>query len=374
MRILIAPDKFKGSLTATEVCTSIREGILDAHPEFEIVTKPMADGGEGSVELLRETLSLEPVPVLTQDPLGRPIKASYYRKGGSAFIEMAAASGLDLLVEKDRNPMLTSSYGTGLMISHAFDSGVREISLFIGGSATNDGGMGVAAALGYRFLDQEGNELEPNGKNLGKVRTIERSRINTNLLQARIRVICDVENPFHGPKGAAYIYAAQKGAAPQDIRELDEGLQSFAAVVKRELGIDLSDRKGAGAAGGLGGGSIAFLRAELIHGIDFMMDVLGVGEGIRSADLVITGEGKIDHQTLYGKVIAGIAGLAKKHNKPCLAFCGISELSEKEKNILGLMDIISMSGGRFSLEESLSEPSRVLREVVGGYFSDQWPF
>lgn len=370
MRILISPDKFKGSLTARQVCDAIRKGINRQDASSQIVEKPMADGGEGSIELLRKAKSLKAVPVRTTDPLGRPFKGHYYSNDHSAFIELAAASGLDLLADGERNPMLTSSFGTGLMIRDALDRGIREIFLFIGGSATNDGGMGVAAALGYRFLDEDGNELKPIGKNLGKVHAIDKSRINRNLKRTYTRVICDVENPFFGPEGAAFVYAAQKGAGPQETRELDAGLQSFAEVIQKEMGIDISDRKGAGAAGGMGGGAIAFLGAELIPGIDFMMQALEVEEAISSADLIITGEGKIDHQTLYGKVVAGIARLARKHHKPCIAICGVSELSMEDMKSMGLTDIISMSGGAFTLEESLGDPARVLEEVVSGYFSE----
>lgn len=372
MRILIAPDKFKGSLTAAEACRYIHAGIKKSGKAVTVLERPLADGGEGSVELLRSVKSLSPVPLLVRDPLGRPVRTQYFEKDGAAYIEMAAASGLGLLAADERSPMQTSSFGTGLMIRHALEAGAREVLLFIGGSATNDGGMGVAAALGYRFLDRTGKALEPIGKNLGKVMSIDRHNVSRHLALARIRVICDVENPFCGPEGAARMYAAQKGAGPSEVEALDEGLSAFAEAVNHEMGIDIRETKGAGAAGGLGGGAVAFLGAEIIPGIDFMMQAMGLEEAVRSVDLVITGEGKIDRQTMFGKVVAGVVRLAHKHRKPCIAFCGISELSEAEMEQLGLDEIISMAGGGISQKESLADPARILKLAAQRYFEQKY--
>lgn len=368
MRVLIAPDKFKGSLTAGEVCRCIRKGILLAVPGAEIMEKPMADGGEGSVELLTESLSLHAVGIDTADPLGRPIRAEYFRNEDIACIEMAAASGLERLEDGERNPMMTSTFGTGLMIRDALEKGIRKVILFIGGSATNDAGMGVAAALGYRFLDKEGIPLKPAGACLGEVAGIDTDGVMDAVKETGFSVVCDVQNPFYGPLGAAAVYAVQKGAAPAQVEALDHGLKSFARIVQDDLGMDIAHLPGSGAAGGMGGGAVAFLGADLVRGIDFMITALGVEEAIRSADLVITGEGKIDQQTLYGKVVSGIARFAKKHQKRCIAFCGVSEIDDLAMKSLGLEDLIPMVGTSFSIRESMAEPAQVLEAAVGRYF------
>lgn len=321
MRVLIAADTFKDALPAREVCEALARGIQSAHSGVAIRCCPMADGGEGTAEVLAEALQLEWVTVPACDPLGRPQKATYGLSGNGsvAFIEMARTAGLALLLPHERNPLQTHTIGVGLQIVDALKRGATEIIIAIGGSATNDAGMGMATALGWQFLDSYGQPIKPIGANLGKAGTIVPPY---QPLKAAVRVICDVTNPLFGLEGAAYMYALQKGASPADLAYLDAGLRHFAAIVQQH-GLKADPyAPGSGAAGGLGFGASAFFNAELSVGAEVVMDLIGFDQQLQWADVVLTGEGQLDAQTAYGKLIHRLCQRAARYQKPVFAFCG----------------------------------------------------
>ncbi len=351
MKILIAPDKFKGSLSAQEVCIALSTGLKKANSNLEIITRPMADGGDGSLEVLAHYIDLKTITVEVEDPLFRPMNAAYKLAGTTAYIEMAAASGLALLKEKERNCMDTSSFGTGELIFDAIRKGATTIYLFIGGSATNDGGMGIASALGWCFYSKSGALLVPIGENLTEVSRIEGEFLFYNPAKVKFKVICDVNNPFYGENGAAYVYAPQKGATVEEVKALDKGLQNLAQLLKSANYADIAEIPGAGAAGGVGGGAIAFLDAELVSGINTFLEITALEKEIKTCDLVITGEGKLDAQTEQGKVISGVCALAKKYNKPVVAVCGTTDKGAAQK--LGIQQVYTVLERVNSVEEAM---------------------
>ncbi len=360
MKVLITPDNFKGSLSAKEVCEAIASGLRKKEEPLDITFHPMADGGDGSIEILADHLSLEEVSIKSQDPLGRPITAKYFTSKDAAFIEVASASGLVLLEESERNPMHTSTLGTGILLHDAISKGHQNIYLFLGGSATNDAGMGIVQALGYHFLDKENNILTPVGKNLSNVKSIK----NNNLFdfsEINISVFCDVLNPLFGKNGAAHIYGPQKGATAEEVQYLNSGLINFSNVLQKRTGIDVSAIVGGGAAGGIGVGLVALCGAQLKKGFKMMAELTNLEAQIQQADWVISGEGRLDGQSLQGKVIDGIANLCQKHQKRLSLFVGKNNLSEKELLALNINQALSISSiaknhedamrnGRFYLE------------------------
>ena len=326
-KVVVASDSFKGCLSSEQVADAVEKGIHEVYPDCDVVKLAVADGGEGTIEALSTTLGGCIVKVQVQDPLGRPITSEYAIVGETtAVIEMSRASGLTLLNEDERNPMLTSTFGTGQMVADALSIGCRRFIMGIGGSATNDAGTGMLEALGYRFMDAEGNVLEGRGESLGKIRYIDASDAVAGLKDSIFIVACDVDSPFCGPKGAAYVYGPQKGATSEMVKELDEGMQAFSRLVYKETGTDIMNIKGAGAAGGLGGALNAFLDADLKKGADMVLDAIGFDQMIENADLVITGEGKIDSQTLNGKLPSAVARRASARNIPVMAICGLTEV------------------------------------------------
>ncbi len=343
-KVLIAPDKFKGSLTAMEAAEAIAAGLNRCeHFQFETTLHPLADGGEGTLELLQDILGLEEVSQTVSDPLFREMETYYLRKDDHAFVEMAFASGLQLLKPEERNCRQTTSLGTGQLIRHAIDHGCRKVSLFIGGSATNDAAMGIAAGLGCRFLDENGRELSPIGEHLQAVSKIERTWQPPDAVT--FEVICDVKNPFFGTEGAAFTYAKQKGATEDDIVFLDNGLRHFAEVLG-DYGQDISTMPGAGAAGGVGGGMVGLFNASLVSGIDFVMELTAFEDRVKEVDWVLSGEGKLDLQTLHGKVVAGAGTVAKKHQKTFAIFCGVAaeELRiQMPFDAVALMEVMSLA-------------------------------
>jgi glycerate kinase len=351
MRILLAPDKFRGSLSALEVCEALSAGIRLKIPSAEIISFPLADGGEGMSEILTYHAKGHRVNVYARDPLGRRIQASYglSSDGSTAFIEMAEASGLHRLTQEERDVMKTTSVGTGDLILHAVESGVRKVLLGIGGSATNDGAAGAAYALGYRFYNSDGDPFLPTGGDLISVARIDSTHVHPALRETKFIALCDVDNPFYGPNGAAYVYGPQKGATPQQVEQLDAGLRQLAARFLNDLGCDVSNMPGAGGGGGFGGGAVAFFRAVLRPGVDVIFEHTHFEEQLRRADIVITGEGKIDHQTLSGKVVAGVARLAKGYGKSLIGVAGVNELSSLELedlNLRALFSIVDTAGTR----------------------------
>jgi glycerate kinase len=324
MKVAIAPDSFKGSMTAMQAAECIERGLKRALKGVTCRKIPMADGGEGTVRAIVDATGGKFITRTVQDPLGRKIRSAFGVSGDgrTAVIEMAAASGLALLKPSERNPMKTTTLGTGELIRHALSLNVKHILIGIGGSATNDGGMGAAQALGVCFLDARGKKLDPVAGSLKKLDHIDISGRDRRLKYVKVEVACDVDNPLTGPHGAAKVYAPQKGATIVMVKELDAGLKHFASIVKRDLGVDIETVPGSGAAGGLGGGLMAFLNGKLRPGIDIVIDSVKLAKRIKGCDLVITGEGRLDHQTAFGKTPHGVAKVAKQAGLPVIAICG----------------------------------------------------
>lgn len=324
-KIVIAPDSFKESMTAKEAATAIQNGFQEVFNDqvtYDLI--PMADGGEGTTEALKEALKATSYTVQVKDPLFRNIDASYARSDQyeTAIIEMAEASGLHLLTHEERNPLQTSSYGTGQLINEALKHGVKKIILGIGGSATNDGGVGMLQALGVSFKDVEHNEIKPGGAALNTIDKIDTSHLNPLLQNVEIKVACDVTNPLLGDQGATVIYGPQKGATEKMIPKLDSALSHYHDKIKEELQKSVKDIPGAGAAGGMGTALLAFLDSNLQAGIDVVLDETRFQERVKDAQIVITGEGKMDKQTIYGKTPIGVAKVAKAYDIPVIAICG----------------------------------------------------
>ena len=355
MKFVIAPDKFKGSLSAFEFCDAVEKGLRMVFKEATILKMPLADGGDGTIDVVKYYLKADVLKVKVNDPLFRPIEASYlYSKETKvAYIEMAEASGLKLLKEGERNCMKTTSLGTGELIGDALQKGAKEIILGIGGSATNDGGMGMAAALGFQFLDVNKAVLEPKGENLIHIKTIDVSEVNPLLKNVSVKVACDVTNPLYGKNGAAYIYAPQKGASSQEIERLDMGLKNYAKIVQNQFGIDLQHIEGAGAAGGMGAGCIIFLHARLTSGIELIKELADFDIKIKGANWIITGEGKLDDQTLLGKTISGVIKSSVAQNIPVAALCGSLDISVETQKEMGLAYAASIVKGVSNLDQAI---------------------
>ena len=321
-KCIVAPDSFKGSLSSLEICRLTEQCVHAIFPDCNVITLPMADGGEGTVDCFLKAMGGERVLLSVPGPLGDPVEAAYARIGDTAIIEIAQAAGLPL-VEGRANPARTSTFGVGQLMAHAIEHGAAHLILGLGGSATNDGGCGCAAALGARFLDQNGQSFVPVGGTLKDIRDIDLSCLRRKLHGCTITAMCDIENPMHGEQGAAYVYAPQKGATPELVQELDRQLQHLDSVIGQTLGIrNLASRKGAGAAGAFGAGAIAFLGAKLRPGIQVALDLVGFDDHLHGADAVFTGEGRIDGQSLQGKVVIGVARRAKVQQVPVYALVG----------------------------------------------------
>jgi len=366
MKIVVAPDSFKGSLTAVEVSDAIEQGAREIFPEAEIVKIPMADGGDGTVQCLINATGGEILREKVTGPLGDEVLASYGILGDkkTAVIEMAEASGLTLVPENKRNPLITTTYGTGQLIKAALDQGCRKMIIGIGGSATNDGGAGMVQALGVKLLDREGKKIGFGGGELKKINRIDISNLDNRLSDTKTLVASDVNNPLCGPKGASRIYGPQKGATPEIIEELDESLAHFAEIIKKDLNKDIKNMLGAGAAGGLGASLMAFLDAELRPGIEIMIEVVKLEQAIKDADLVITGEGKIDSQTIYGKAPIGVAKIAKKYNIPVIAVAAIIGDDADIVHQYGISSLISVSGTPMRLDESVPNKVSLIKNSI----------
>ena len=320
-KCIVISDSFKGTISSLEICRIARESIPKFFPQCQVLTVPVADGGEGTVDCFVEAIGAQRVKANVTGPYGEPIQAHYGRKDGCAIIEMAAAAGLPMVGQR-RDPARTTTYGVGQLIAHAVEHGCREILLGLGGSATNDGGCGCAAALGVRFYNRQGEEFVPTGLTLDQIHKIDVSQARERLEGVTITVMCDVDNPLYGPRGAAYIFAPQKGADQDMVEQLDQGLRKLDKAIQTSLNCSVANLPGAGAAGGMGGGCVAFLGAQLKSGIESVLDTVGFDAMLEGADLVITGEGRIDSQSVHGKVISGIAGRTKPRNIPLLALVG----------------------------------------------------
>ncbi len=371
MNILVAPDSFKDSLSASEASRIISEAISAVIPSASIRQIPISDGGEGLLDALLTPLQGTLVSVSVKDPLHRTIEASYglVDQGKTAIIEMATASGLELLLIEERNPLITSTYGTGELIKDALDKGCTKIIIGLGGSATNDGGMGMIKALGGLFLDQNQQEIEEGGGALNTLCSIDLSGLDKRLQHIEVICACDVSNPLTGTSGASYVYAKQKGASEDMLAVLDSNLSNYARIIKATLNKDLEHIPGTGAAGGTAMGLLAFLDATLSPGITLITKLLQLEKHMKEAQLVVTGEGRIDAQTLHGKTIMGIASLAKKHSVPVLVFTGSIGQGISEIYNQGVTAIFSIVNKPMSLETAIKNATQLLHASVTNVFT-----
>ena len=324
MKVVIAIDSLKGSLSSMEAGTAIKDGILAAKPDAEVIVKPLADGGEGTTDALIEGMNGERIDLTVTGPMHTPVDAyyGYLKATNTAVMEMASAAGITLVPDSEKNPLLATSYGVGEMINDAIQRGCRNFIIGIGGSVTNDGGIGMLKALGVRFLDENGEDAGEGGQALAKVARIDVSGMNPLLKECHIQVACDVNNPLCGENGSTYVYGPQKGVTEDMKKTLDEAMAHFARVTSETLENDYMNTPGAGAAGGLGYAFLAYTGAALTPGIELILDAVGLEEELSGADVVVTGEGRLDFQTAMGKAPVGVARLAKKYNAKVIAFAG----------------------------------------------------
>ncbi len=360
MRVLVAPDKFRGTLTAAQAARAIGAGWRRVRPDDHVVELPMADGGEGTLDALVEALGGERRRIRARGPLGDPVEAQLgvvrSPTGITAVVEMARASGLQLIAPSRRNPLLTTTLGTGDMIRAACAEGPTEVVVCIGGSATNDGGAGMAQAMGIRLLDAQGRDIRPGGAALLELARIDARGLDRACRTVRFTVASDVDNPLTGPEGASAVYGPQKGAAPDDVVLLDRALGHLAAVIHRDLGIDVRDLPGAGAAGGLGAGLVAFLGAHLRPGVDVVMEATGFAQRLADADVVVTGEGSLDEQSLRGKVPAGVLRLSRELGITPLILCGRAAVHPEGVQVRSLVE-------RFGVERAMEDARLALEEL-----------
>lgn len=362
MRILICPDKFKGSLSASEAAAAIERGITEGWPEAETILCPLADGGEGTLEVLVKATGGRLVEMEVTGPLGEKRRAPFgiTGDGKTAIVEMASASGLELIPSERRDPKRTTTAGTGDLIRAALDLGIRRVIVGIGGSGTNDGGTGMAAALGARFLDQQGEELPPGGGRLERLHRLDLSRLDPRIRETEIVVASDVDNPLLGPQGATRVYASQKGATPEDVELLERGLARLAEVTARSLGRRLENNPGAGAAGGLGFGLMAFLGARMEPGIEVVMEAVGFQRLLVSSQLVITGEGRLDAQSTRGKTVNGVARKALERGLPVLALGGEIATGAEALHEIGVTAMFPIAGGPVDRRESMLKAAQLI--------------
>jgi len=366
VKIVIAPNALKGCLTAAEAAEALARGVARVSADIDIAQVPVADGGDGLTDVLAHALHGVEQTAQVTGPLGDPVTASFCHVPARrlAAIEMATASGLALLTKERLNPLLTTTWGTGELIRAALDLECSHLIIGIGGSATNEGGIGMASALGARFLDGKGDPVEPIGSALAMIERIDLSGLDPRLAAARIEVVCDVDNSLLGERGAARVYGPQKGATPEQISILEAGLAHLAAVIERDLGLDVRHLPGAGAAGGLGAGLTAFLKAELRRGIDLVLDLVELNEQLRGADLVLTAEGQIDFQTAFGKAPAGVAERARISGIPCIAIAGSIGNGLEILHDLGIQAVFSLCPGPVSLEQAMASGGDYLAAVA----------
>ncbi len=366
MKILVAPNALKGSLSAQQAADAIARGIRRALADADIEKLPVADGGDGLLEVLAGPLHAEWIRRTVQGPLGQPVQASvlFCPSGRRAVIEMAAAAGLALLSPEQLDPLLASSHGVGELIGAALDLECRPIVLGIGGSATCDGGTGLACALGARFLNERGESLPGNGASLQRIRHIDLSSIDKRLEGIQFDVACDVDNPLLGPNGAARIYGPQKGASPAEVEQLEAGVSNFARCIETGLARDVRDLAGAGAAGGLGAGLLALFDAKLTPGAQLILNLLDIEQALQNTDLVITCEGRLDEQTRFGKAPAAVARAARSRGIPCIALAGSLDKTAFQLHDVGFQAVFSLCPGPVSLEEALENAADYLANTA----------
>lgn len=366
MRILVAPDSFKDCMSSKDVSWHIEQGILRTMPEAIIEKVPLADGGEGTVEAMVESTKGEIITTKVHDPLMRKIESNFGILGDkeTGIVGMSAASGLELLAKGERDPTLTTTYGTGELIKSALDHGCKRIVVGIGGSATNDGGVGMMQALGVKFYDEKRNSIGYGGKELLRLRSFDISGLDKRLKKVKIKVACDVSNPLFGPTGAAYVYSPQKGATPEMVELLDSALQNYAKIVYDMTGKDIANIPGSGAAGGLSAGLLSFLNASLVSGVQLVMETIGFEQQMVKADLAITGEGTIDKQTLYGKAPFRVGQIALKYNKPVIGIAGALGKGYNDLFNHGFTTIISIVNESISVEEAIKNAGMLIENTI----------
>lgn len=365
LTVLIAPNPFKGSLSAPEAAHQMAAGMAEAFPEAQFRLVPLADGGEGTVDCFLASLGGQRVTRRVRGPLGDEVDAAYaLLPDGSAVVEIAAASGLPLVPPSRRDPMRTTSFGTGQLIRDALDRGARRFILGLGGSATVDGGIGLAMALGARFVDLGGWDLSPDGRGLLQVDRLDMSGWDTRLRESTFTVASDVDNPLLGPQGAAAVFGPQKGAGPEQVALLDAGLARWAGAVRAALGVDVSSRPGAGAAGGVGAAAMALFQATVRPGVELVMEAARFGEYLRQADLVLTGEGRMDSQTAYGKGPLGVARRCRAANVPLVAFAGSVAGREEDFREMGFDLVVPVVPGPQTVEEAMALAGENVRNAA----------
>ena len=366
MKVVIAPQAFKGSLEALKVARAIEAGVKRTMPGVITVLKPMADGGEGTVQALISSSGGEMVTTSVTGPLGNKVRAGWgvFPDGTSAVIEMAAASGITLVPRGSLNPLLTTTFGTGELILAALERGCRRIIVGLGGSASNDGGAGMAQAIGARLLDEKGNDLPPGGAALARLHRIDVLGLDSRLADVEFIAATDVINPLCGGNGASAVYGPQKGATPEMVRQLDAALERYAAVIERDLGISVKDISGSGAAGGLGAGLLAFTGAKIISGVEMVIEASGLVDDLHGADLVFTGEGRLDGQSAYGKVPAGVAKRAKKYGVPVIAIAGGLGKGWEAIYRMGITGVSVTAPGPISLEDAMANAGPLITDAA----------
>jgi glycerate kinase len=366
MRVVIAPDSYKGSASALQAAEAMERGLRAVYPDAEVVKVPIADGGEGTVEALVAATGGRVQRLTVRGPLGEPVSAPWglLGDGRTGVIEMAAASGLTLVEKARRDPRITSTFGTGELVKAALDGGLRRLVIGIGGSATNDGGTGMARALGVRFSDGGGAELAEGGAALARLARIDLSGLDPRLAEAEIMVACDVDNPLTGPRGASAIYGPQKGATPEMVRELDAALAHFAEVARAATGRDVAARPGAGAAGGLGAGLLFFTPARLRPGVEIVLEATGFDRLLAGTDLVITGEGRTDRQTAMGKAPVGVATAARRRDVPVLCLSGGLGEGADEVLALGIDALMGAVPGPMPVEEAMGRGPELIEAAT----------
>ena len=366
MKVVIAPQSFKGSISALDAARAMEEGVLRVVPDAETVLVPVADGGDGTLDTLVDAMGGEVRSATVTGPVGKPVTAEWgaLGDGRTAVIEMARTSGLALLSLAERDPLHATTYGLGEVVREALDAGFRRFIVGIGGSATNDGGAGMAQALGVRLLDEAGRDLPPGGAALAGLRSIDMSGLDERATGARFSVACDVSNPLTGPEGASAVYGPQKGATPGMVEQLDAALKNFAGVVERDIGTSIDAVPGSGASGGLGGGMMAFLGGSLQAGVDIVLDHVGLDDRLEGADLVLTGEGRIDFQTVYNKAPIGVARRAKRKGIPVIAVCGSLGKGYEDVHAEGIDVVVSIVSAPMTLDEASARASELIADTV----------
>ena len=357
MKVVIAIDSFKGSLSSIEAGMAAKDGVLKAKPDTEVIVKPLADGGEGTVDALIEGLDGEQTDITVTGPMGAAVSCYYglLRKTNTAVIEMASAAGITLVPCEKKNPLLATTYGVGEIIRDAMERSCRDFIIGIGGSATNDGGIGMLKALGYNFSDESGKDVGEGGQALAKIASIDTQNRHPLISECKFRIACDVNNPLCGENGATYIYGPQKGVTDDLKKELDAGMANFAKITAASLGKDNSNTPGAGAAGGLGFAFLSYIGAELTPGIELILDAADLDNDLKDADVVITGEGRLDHQTAMGKAPVGVAHLAKKYEAKVVAFAGAVTEGAAACNDAGIDAYFPIVRGVTTLEDAMKK-------------------